>query len=214
MVACLGEQPIGSASAIAIDDDAADFLGDGDEGQALDAAQGPGRRAEPFHRRQGILDALGEAQLVGGAREANRPGAEQAKRDLGLRDRFVQHVLGIKEGALHRDHAQKQPEGCDFGGLLCQGRYCADPPDADAHRASCRKDPAQAEQGLAGQILHLLTNRDVPATNNISEREIRPSVVFRKVTNGFRSVTGTARLQGKSALQAMRELVDGKFAVA
>jgi transposase len=71
-----------------------------------------------------------------------------------------------------------------------------------------------------------LANRDVPATNNISEREIRPSVVFRKVTNGFRSdwgaqihagyrsVTGTARLSGKSALDAIRDLVDGNFAVA
>jgi transposase len=70
-----------------------------------------------------------------------------------------------------------------------------------------------------------LANRDVPATNNISEREIRPSVVFRKVTNGFRSdwgaqihagyrsVTGTARLSGKSALSAIRELVDGRFVV-
>ena len=71
-----------------------------------------------------------------------------------------------------------------------------------------------------------LTNRNVPATNNISEREIRPSVVFPKVTNGFRSdwgaqihagyrsVTGTARLSGKSALVAIRELVDGRFMVA
>jgi len=71
-----------------------------------------------------------------------------------------------------------------------------------------------------------LANRDVPATNNISEREIRPSVVFRKVTNGFRSdwgaqihagyrsVTGTARLSGQSALSAIRDLVDGSFAVA
>jgi transposase len=71
-----------------------------------------------------------------------------------------------------------------------------------------------------------LTNRDVAATNNISEREIRPSVVFRKVTNGlrsewgaqihagYRSVTGTARLSGQSALGAIRDLVDGNFAVA
>lgn len=71
-----------------------------------------------------------------------------------------------------------------------------------------------------------LTNRSVPATNNISEREIRPSVVFRKVTNGFRSdwgaqihagyrsITGTARLSGKSALDAVRELVDGRFSIA
>ena len=71
-----------------------------------------------------------------------------------------------------------------------------------------------------------LVNRDVPATNNISEREIRPSVVFRKVTNGFRSdwgaqihagyrsVTGTARLNGKPAFAAIRELIDGHFAIA
>jgi transposase len=50
--------------------------------------------------------------------------------------------------------------------------------------------------------------------------------VFHKVTNGFRSdwgaqvhagyrsVTGTARLTGKSALAAVRDLVDGGFAVA
>ncbi len=31
---------------------------------------------------------------------------------------------------------------------------------------------------------------DVPATNNACEREIRPSVVFRKVTGGFRSQPG------------------------
>ena len=71
-----------------------------------------------------------------------------------------------------------------------------------------------------------MTDRDVPATNNISEREIRPSVVFRKVTNGFRSdwgaqihagyrsVTGTARLSGQPALEAIRDLIGGNFAVA
>ncbi len=76
-----------------------------------------------------------------------------------------------------------------------------------------------------GKFFVFLKNRDVPATNNISEREIRPSVVFRNVTNGFRSdwgaqihagyrsVTGTARLSGQSALSAIRDLVDGRFAV-
>jgi transposase len=71
-----------------------------------------------------------------------------------------------------------------------------------------------------------MQDRDVPPTNNISEREIRPSVVFRKVTNGFRSdwgaqihagyrsVTGTARIAGQTALAASRDLVDGKFALA
>ena len=41
-----------------------------------------------------------------------------------------------------------------------------------------------------GKVFVFLTDRRVPTTNNISEREIRPSVVFRKVTNGFRSEWG------------------------
>jgi transposase len=71
-----------------------------------------------------------------------------------------------------------------------------------------------------------LEDRRVPPTNNISEREIRPSVIFRKVTNGFRSdwgsqvhagyrsVTGTAKLKGQAPLAAMRDLVNGTFALA
>jgi transposase len=71
-----------------------------------------------------------------------------------------------------------------------------------------------------------LTIARIPSTYNISAREIRPSGVLPKVTNGFgsgwgaqihagyRSVTGTARFSGQSALQAIRDLVDGKFAVA
>jgi transposase len=68
-----------------------------------------------------------------------------------------------------------------------------------------------------------LEDREVPATNNVCEREIRPSVVFRKVTGGFRSdwgaqihagyrsVTGTARLHGQTALNAIGQLLAGTF---
>lgn len=68
-----------------------------------------------------------------------------------------------------------------------------------------------------------LEDRNVPATNNACERELRPSVVFRKVTGGFRSgwgaqvhagyrsVTGTARLHGQTALTAIGQLLDGTF---
>ena len=84
----------------------------------------------------------------------------------------------------------------------------------------------QQIKGWRTKFFVFLTHRDVPATNNISEREIRPSVIFRKVTNGFRSewgpqihagyrsVTSTGRLQGMTQLQAIRALVDGTFAVA
>ncbi len=63
----------------------------------------------------------------------------------------------------------------------------------------------------------------MPATNNACEREIRPSVVFRKVTGGFRSdwgaqihagyrsVTGTARLHGQTALRSIHHLLAGTF---
>lgn len=66
-----------------------------------------------------------------------------------------------------------------------------------------------------------MTDRRVPATNNVSEREIRPSVVFRKVTNGFRSdwgagvhagyrsITSTARLHAHTAIETVRALVAG-----
>ena len=68
-----------------------------------------------------------------------------------------------------------------------------------------------------------LEHPDVPPTNNACEREIRPSVVFRKVTGGFRShwgaqihagyrsVTGTARLHDQTALQAISQLLVGTF---
>ena len=39
-------------------------------------------------------------------------------------------------------------------------------------------------------IQTLATQHAVPYTNNVSERHVRPSVIFRKVTNGFRSEWG------------------------
>ena len=67
------------------------------------------------------------------------------------------------------------------------------------------------------KLFVFVTRRDVPATNNVSERHLRPSVIFRKVTNGFRSqwganvyadicsVVATGRLNGRTALDAIRE---------
>ena len=38
------------------------------------------------------------------------------------------------------------------------------------------------------KLFVFVPRRDVPETNNVSERLLRPSVIFRKVTNGLRSV--------------------------
>ncbi|MCA1835591.1 MAG: IS66 family transposase [Actinobacteria bacterium] len=64
-----------------------------------------------------------------------------------------------------------------------------------------------------------ITDRDVPATNNVSERALRPSVIFRKVTNGFRSewgaqtyaafrsVVSTAKTNNRSVLADLRRVL-------
>jgi transposase len=66
------------------------------------------------------------------------------------------------------------------------------------------------------KLLVFLERRDVEPTNNVCERALRPSVIFRKVTNGFRSLWGakvyadtcsimaTGKLAGLTALQAIR----------
>ena len=70
-----------------------------------------------------------------------------------------------------------------------------------------------------------VTNRAVPFTNNISERHLRPSVIFRKVTNGFRcewgaetyaafrSVVSTAKANGASVLDTVRLVLAAKTPV-
>jgi transposase len=67
-----------------------------------------------------------------------------------------------------------------------------------------------------------MTNRDVPCTNNVSERHLRPSVIFRKVTNGFRcewgaetyaafrSVVSTAKANRASVLDTVRFVISAK----
>ena len=67
-----------------------------------------------------------------------------------------------------------------------------------------------------------LTNRDLPATNNGSERAIQPCVIFRKVTYCFRSRWGaelyadirsvieTGRRRAIDALEAIRLTLAGK----
>jgi transposase len=69
------------------------------------------------------------------------------------------------------------------------------------------------------KLFVFLTRRDIEPTNNASERALRMSVIFRKVTNGFRShwgakvyadvcsIVGTARMAGQTALAAIRAVL-------
>ena len=71
-------------------------------------------------------------------------------------------------------------------------------------------------------LFRFVTRRDVPYTNNACERALRPSVIFRKVTNCFRaewgakvyaaaaSVIATGRLHGLTALDALQAALAGR----
>ena len=96
-------------------------------------------------------------------------------------------------------------------------RLLAISPPADAGRKLAR-----AIRQCRGDLFVFITRRDVPATNNDCERALRPSVIFRKVTGGFRSqwgartyadalsVIATGRLHGRSALQALADALAGR----
>jgi transposase len=81
---------------------------------------------------------------------------------------------------------------------------------------------------MAANRAHLfvfMTHRDVPYTNNVSERHLRPSVIFRKVTNGFRcewgaetyaafrSVVSTAKLHRASVFDTIQFVLSTKLPV-
>jgi transposase len=89
-----------------------------------------------------------------------------------------------------------------------------------AHEAGCKLQ--RVIKKIRRHMFVFVTNRDIPATNNGSERALRPCVVFRKITNGFRtewgaklyadirSVVETGRRRAIGALQAIRLTLVGK----
>jgi len=74
---------------------------------------------------------------------------------------------------------------------------------------------------LRGHLFTFLEHPDVPPDNNASERELRPTATYRKVTGGFRShwgadlfagvrsVIGTAARRGTDAFQAIVTVLRG-----
>jgi transposase len=81
---------------------------------------------------------------------------------------------------------------------------------------------------MAANRAHLfvfMTHRDVPYTNNVSEQHLRPSVIFRKVTNGFRcewgaetyaafrSVVSTAKANGAAVFDTIQFVLSAKLPV-
>ena len=77
-------------------------------------------------------------------------------------------------------------------------------------------------KAMRGNLFVFMTHREIEATNNGSERALRPGAVYRKITNGFRSEWGaafyadirsvveTARRRAIRALDAIRITLQGK----
>jgi len=96
-------------------------------------------------------------------------------------------------------------------------------------RAPTQADGKRLRKRYARFREHLFTFLDHPeisADNNASERDLRPTATYRKVTGGFRSdwganlfaavrsVIGTAKRRGIDAYQAIRETLCGQSVIA
>ena len=80
----------------------------------------------------------------------------------------------------------------------------------------------QTIKAIRSNLFVFVTNRDVEATNNGSERALRPCAVYRKITNGFRSEWGakfyadirsvveTGRRRAVRAIDAIRITLRGQ----
>ena len=78
---------------------------------------------------------------------------------------------------------------------------------------------------VRSHLFTFLEHPDAPPDNNGSERELRPTATYRKVTGGFRSnwgadlfaavrsVVGTAARRGSDAYQAIRAVLHGESVV-
>ena len=74
---------------------------------------------------------------------------------------------------------------------ICRAGHVAERRDPDA-------GPVVPRSGGLRERHRRAENRYVPYPNNVSERHLRPSVIFRKVTNGF-TASGAPRLTPHSA---------------
>ena len=100
--------------------------------------------------------------------------------------------------------------------------------DAVMGLAPTHRDGQRLRRRYGKHRSHLFTFLDhpeLPADNNSSERELRPTATYRKVTGGFRStwgadlfagvrsVIGTAARRGVSAYQAIQQTLRGQAAI-
>ena len=173
-----------------------------------------------------VSDCLG-AQLLAPAENRQLCLAHQI-RDL---DRLIEQepelIWAVRMKALFQEAIHLRNRFRDEGQLTLAG-YCrrvaelenrlAELLAEDQSRTIARKLYARYVKHQ-DHLLYFLNHPDVEPTNNACERALRPSVIHRKVTNGFRSEWGakayaalktvidTAELKGRNAFEALVELM-------
>src|ERR1700687_4883148 len=136
----------------------------------------------------------------------------------------VQRAVSAAVAARHRHRTTAgDAEGHDAEEISLGPRPSARPDHFGGPDRGARTQAAQAHARQPGTSVRVHDN--VPYTNNISERHLRPSVIFRKVTNGFRcdwgaetyaafrSVVNTAKVNGASVLDTLRFVLSTKLPV-
>jgi hypothetical protein len=134
------------------------------------------------------------------------------RRSRGAKPRRARLPSGAQDEPLNVSGGKKGPPAGPFkGSKVCWLRLMRITP---VHAAG--KKLQDAIKSCRRYLFVFLANRTIEPTNNGSERALRPCVIFRKVTNCFRSQWGanlyadirsvieTARRRAIGALQAIR----------
>jgi len=121
------------------------------------------------------------------------------------------HLHGIRETLTSASFTRRRRRIENAVDRLTSRTFLPEQPDT----ANARRLQARYQQHRASLFV-FFDRPDVPPTNNASEQDLRPSVIHRKVTGGFRSQLGadisaiftslltTARKRGDNLFQALR----------
>jgi transposase len=113
-------------------------------------------------------------------------------------------MAALLRQAIHtrNEHVAGQLDGATYAVAVATIEQSCDTLLAEALTAGWSYDLQTRFQVHRRGVLTFLHHLDVPPTNNASERSLRPSVVHRKVTGGFRS---EAFAQGYAALRTVAD---------
>ena len=132
------------------------------------------------------------------AEELEDAQSDEAAESIALFILWIDGVFELKkkhraeklESAQYQQQAQEMIEWLDE--FLAQ----------DDHSSAANQDFAGRMKKIRGQIVPILETAHLPATNNLSERQIRPAVIHRKISAGTKTEKGSNTLATLASLAA------------